>query len=134
MSNQIKKFPVRYNDEIASFKGIEVGDKFLRNDSAWDEVPSLVACTKVTAKQCVIGGKTYRIEDARELGRSNQWSRLGRPMNYTPEAHEAAKRAMRLRFRRSKLERMNWSKVPEDKIEAVWAVVGELADPPKEST
>jgi hypothetical protein len=132
MNAPVKKFPEREYGGIKSFEGIEVGDKFLRNDHPWHSIPELVTCSKVTAKQCVIGGKTYRIADALELGR-NQWSTVGHPKNFTPEAYAAAKRERKLRWCRSKLEGLRWDKVPDEKIEAVWAVVGELVDPPKEA-
>lgn len=115
------KFKTDESGHIESLEGVAVGDKFLIRVGFTGNGRKLLECSKVTEKQCVIGGKKFRIRDARELGGTD----YHRCYLYSFDEHEwqtyqDKKATENAAF---KLGKLDWGKVTPDKLRQVAAIV-----------
>lgn len=104
------------NETVKTLEGVKVGDKFMvYSNHGWvrDAYLKTVICEKVTNKQCVVGGQTYRIADAKAFGSGDAL------YPYTAESVAASNKFLR----RKKVENFNYQTIDDEQAEAIYKII-----------
>jgi hypothetical protein len=112
-----KQFPTRDSfgsQEITSLVGVVVGDQFMRCEQVgWSGHRYVrVSCERKTAKQAVIGGVKYWIEDARRVG--DYYG--GKLMLVDIAKLQESEKAERMRKFRRELSGTDWDKIEDHTV------------------